>query len=158
MKKNLLFVVAFVALASMSFAQGVLKFKATEHDFGKIPQGVPAVFTFEFTNTGSAPIVISNAQPSCGCTTPDWTKEPVMPGAKGFVKASYNAASMGVFTKTVTVMSNAETPTLVLNIKGEVIAKDEAVAATPTTAAPAVNAAVPQPAVKKTKSAKKTGK
>jgi hypothetical protein len=154
MKKIFSLAVAMMVFASASFAQGVVKFKTAEHDFGKIPQGVPAVFTFEFTNTGSAPVVISNAQPSCGCTTPDWTRDPVMPGAKGFVKASYNAASMGVFTKTVTVTSNGEVPTITLQIKGEVVGKDDAVAPA------AVNAAAPQPAVKKTapKAVKKTGK
>ncbi|MFN8354317.1 MAG: DUF1573 domain-containing protein [Spirosomataceae bacterium] len=135
MKKFFAIAIAFVAFTSASYAQGVLKFKNEKHDFGKVPQNVPAVYSFEFTNTGSAPIVISNAQPSCGCTTPDWTKEPVMPGKTGFVKASYNAASMGPFTKTVTVTSNAETPTIVLTITGEVVSKEDAAAAATKSAA-----------------------
>lgn len=126
MKKFFAVAVTLLAFASASYAQGVIKFKHEKHDFGKVAQGVPAVYTFEFTNTGNAPVIISNAQASCGCTTPDWTKDPVMPGKTGIVKASYNAASMGPFTKTVTVTSNAETPTVVLTITGEVVSKEDA--------------------------------
>jgi len=120
MKKAILFAVAFVAFATVSFAQGVLKFKSEKHDFGKVDQGKPATHSFEFVNTGNQPVVISNAQASCGCTTPDWTKDPILPGKTGFVKATYNAAAVGPFNKSVTVVSNAETPSLVLTLSGEV--------------------------------------
>lgn len=111
-------------VASFANAQGVIKFKTESHDFGKIEDGVQAVYTFEFTNTGTAPVVISNAQASCGCTTPDWTKEPVMPGKSGKVTASFNSQGRpGSFSKTVTVISNSETPQIVLSIKGEVSPK-----------------------------------
>lgn len=154
MKKAILFVFAFVAFATVSFAQGVLKFKGEKHDFGKVDQGKPATYSFEFVNTGNQPVVISNAQASCGCTTPEWTKDPILPGKTGFVKATYNAAAVGPFNKSVTVYSNAETPTLVLTLTGEVTpAGQPAVAAA--TAAPAP-AATPVPVVeKKTKKAKK---
>jgi hypothetical protein len=158
MKKTILFVFAFVAFATVSFAQGVLKFKSEKHDFGKVEQGKPATFSFEFVNTGNQPVVISNAQASCGCTTPDWTKDPILPGKTGFVKATYNAAAVGPFNKTVTVYSNAETPTLVLNLTGEVApaapAGQPAVAAT--TAATPAPATTPVPVTeKKTKKSKK---
>jgi uncharacterized protein (DUF58 family) len=138
--KKLLFVFAFLFVATFANAQGVIKFKTESHDFGKVEEGVQATYTFEFTNTGTAPVVISNAQASCGCTTPDWTKEPVMPGKSGKVTASFNSQGRpGNFSKTVTVVSNSETPQIVLSIKGEV---------TPKVAAPAV--AEPAPTVSKT--------
>lgn len=138
--KKLFFAFAFMFVASFANAQGVIKFKTESHDFGKIEEGVQAAYTFEFTNTGTAPVVISNAQASCGCTTPDWTKEPVMPGKSGKVMASFNSQGRpGSFSKTVTVISNSETPQIVLSIKGEVSSKSsEAGAPAATTPAPAV--------------------
>ena len=122
--KKLLFVFAFLFVATFANAQGVIKFTKESHDFGKVEEGVVAVHTFEFANTGTAPVVISNAQASCGCTTPDWSKEPIMPGKSGFVKASFSSQGRpGNFSKTVTVISNSETPQIVLSIKGEVNAK-----------------------------------
>jgi uncharacterized protein (DUF58 family) len=130
--KKLFFVFAFVLVANLANAQGVIKFKTESHDFGKIEEGTIATFTFEFTNTGTAPVVISNASPSCGCTTPDWTKEPVMPGKTGKVTASFSSAGRpGGFSKTVTVVSNAETPQIILSFKGEVLPKTAPAEATP---------------------------
>lgn len=130
--KKLFFVFAFVLVASFANAQGVIKFKSESHDFGKIEEGTVATHIFEFTNTGTAPVVISNASPSCGCTTPEWTKEPVMPGKTGKVTAAFSSAGRpGVFSKTVTVISNAETAQIVLSFKGEVVPKGTAVEATP---------------------------
>ena len=76
---------------------------------------------FKFTNTGDAPLVISSVQASCGCTVAEYSKEPIAPGAQGFVKATYNAAKVGVFTKSVTVNANAENNVVQLVIKGEVV-------------------------------------
>jgi Protein of unknown function (DUF1573) len=122
MKKLFAFAVVMVAFVSASYAQGILKFEAESHDFGKVKEGQIATYEFKFTNTGNAPIIISNARPSCGCTTPDWTKEPIMPGKPGKVTASFNSQGRpGPFFKTITVESNAETPSLQLTIKGEVI-------------------------------------
>ncbi|GAB3914171.1 hypothetical protein GCM10028803_59150 [Larkinella knui] len=139
MKKAFSLIVVFLAITTIAFAQkGVIKFTKEAHDFGKVPQGTPVTYTFEFTNTGTDPVVISNAQPSCGCTTPDWTKSAVLPGQKGFVKATYNAASMGSFNKNVTVVSNAERTSIPLNLTGEVIAKEgQSTAAATPAAAPA---------------------
>ncbi|MFD1143803.1 DUF1573 domain-containing protein [Larkinella insperata] len=136
MKKAFSLIVVFLAFATVSFAQkGVIKFTKESHDFGKVPQGTPVTYTFEFTNTGTDPVVISSAQPSCGCTTPDWTKSAVMPGQKGFVKATYNAASMGSFNKNVTVVSNAERSSIPLTLTGEVTSKETAAASPATPAA-----------------------
>jgi len=104
--------------------QADLVFDKEVHDFGKIPQGTPASFTFTFKNAGKEPLIVTNAQASCGCTTPDWTKEPIKKGGKGFVKATYNAASVGPFTKQVTVLSNGKRSPIMLTIKGEVVAPE----------------------------------
>ncbi|MGI4869628.1 MAG: DUF1573 domain-containing protein [Janthinobacterium lividum] len=120
-------VFCFVALAAR--AQGVLTFESADHDFGKVPEGTMATHEFRFKNTGNQPILIANAQASCGCTTPDWTKTPVLPGKSGIIKAVYNSAGRpGVFTKTITVMSNATEPSKVLNLKGTVLTKEEVLA------------------------------
>lgn len=89
------------------------------HDFGTVPEGPAAVFEFKFKNTGKEPIVLKQVSPSCGCTTPTYSKEPVLPGKTGVIKASY--ATQGrpnPFTKTITVVSNAGTK--ILTIKGNV--------------------------------------
>ena len=113
-------------LALAARAQGVLTFERTDHDFGKVPEGTMATYEFKFKNTGNQPIVIANAQASCGCTTPDWTKTPVLPGKSGIIKAVYNSAGRpGVFSKTVTVTSNASEGTKVLSLKGTVLTKEE---------------------------------
>lgn len=104
--------------------QADITFDKEIHDFGVIPQGTPASFSFTFKNTGKEPLIVTNAQASCGCTTPEWTKEPVKKNAKGFVKATYNAASVGPFTKQITVQSNAKKGTTILTIKGEVKAPE----------------------------------
>ena len=94
----------------------------TIHDFGKIPQNDPASVTFTFNNTGTEPVVITAARSSCGCTVAEYTKEPVKPGSSGTVKATYNSARAGNFTKTVTVTFEGNTNPDVLSIKGEVLA------------------------------------
>ena len=104
--------------------QADITFDKEVHDFGVIPQGTPASFTFTFKNSGKEALIVTNAQASCGCTTPDWTKEPIKKGGKGFVKATYNAASIGPFTKQITVMSNGKKSTVILTIKGEVKAPE----------------------------------
>lgn len=127
MKKALILLVCFcfVSLANRLYAQGSLQFEKETHDFNKVAQGVPASYEFKFKNTGNQPVVISNVQASCGCTTPEWTNTPVLPGKSGFIKASYNAAAMGVFNKSITVTSNATNASQVLFIKGTVVDKAE---------------------------------
>ncbi|MFC4817165.1 MULTISPECIES: DUF1573 domain-containing protein [unclassified Flavobacterium] len=98
-----------------------VKWKSEVIDLGQIPQGKPVTIEFEFTNTGKTPVVITNVKASCGCTATDYTKEPVASGKKATIKATYNAAAKGVFTKTVTVTTNAEEAPKVLSFKGTVI-------------------------------------
>jgi hypothetical protein len=100
---------------------GVIKWKSESIDVGNIPQGKPKLIRFEFTNTSSKPIVIENVAPSCGCTTADYTKTPILPGKKGFVEASFNAASPGMFMKTVNVTTSDSKTPKTLSFKGVVI-------------------------------------
>ncbi|WP_300685194.1 DUF1573 domain-containing protein [Chryseobacterium sp.] len=98
-----------------------IKWKSESIDVGNIPQGKPKLIRFEFTNTGSKPIIIQNVAPSCGCTTADYTKTPIQPGKKGFVEASYNAAAAGAFMKTVNVTTSESKSPKTLSFKGVVI-------------------------------------
>jgi hypothetical protein len=124
MKKFFSVLAVLFCLVSVSYAQkGVMKFKEETHNFGKIAKDVPVTHKFVFTNTGSEPIIISKVNASCGCTTPSFSKTPVLPGKTGHIEASFNAQAMGVFNKSITVISNGETPTLTLFIKGEVVDK-----------------------------------
>jgi hypothetical protein len=94
-------------------------FKSEVHDFGTIPEGPAAEYEFTFTNNGKEPLIIQQVHASCGCTTPSYSKEPVLPGKTGVVKASYSTVGRpNAFTKTITVVSNAGTK--MLTIKGEV--------------------------------------
>jgi hypothetical protein len=130
MKKIFSLFVAFFVFVAVSYAQkGVMKFAQETHDFGKIEQGKPVTHVFEFKNTGSDPVIINDAQASCGCTKPSFSREPIMPGKSGTISATFNAAAPGQFTKTVTVTSNAASSQAVLYLKGEVVSQKEAQAA-----------------------------
>ena len=124
--KHLFSFLLTLLVAGAAHAQGVLSFEKELHEFGNVPEGTMATYEFKFKNTGTQPVVIANVQASCGCTTPDWTKTPVLPGKTGIVKAVYSSAGRpGVFNKTITVTSNAATPSTVLTIKGNVLTKEE---------------------------------
>ena len=125
MKKVTLFsfLLAFF-VASVVFASAVaaaFSWSQTKHNFGKIQQGKPVVAEFKFDNSGQNPLIISNARGSCGCTGVEYPKDPIMPGASGVIKATFNAANVGAFNKTVTVESNAESGVVYLEIRGEVV-------------------------------------
>ena len=125
-RASLLSILAMMLFCFSAQAQGVMTFEKEFYDFGNVPEGTMATHEFKFKNTGNQPIIIAGVQASCGCTTPDWTKTPVLPGKIGMVKAMYSSAGRpGVFNKTVTVTSNAATPSTVLSIKGTVLGKDE---------------------------------
>mgnify|MGYP003578182291 CR=1 FL=1 len=96
-----------------------MSFTGDVHEFGNLPEGPSAEHEFKFKNTGKEPIIISNVTASCGCTTPSYSKEPVLPGKTGSIKAVYSTQGrVGPFTKAITVVSNAGTK--VLTIKGTV--------------------------------------
>lgn len=117
--------ILFVAVMSLGvYAQNKvakIEFKTDVIDYGTIEKGSDGVRIFEFTNTGDAPLVISNVKSTCGCTVPAWPKNPVMPGESGEIKVKYDTKRVNPIRKTITVYSNAETPTVALKIKGEVI-------------------------------------
>jgi hypothetical protein len=106
-----------------------MSFQKTEHDFGQIKEdGGSAVYTFEFVNKATTPIIISNVGASCGCTTPEWTKAPVAPGKKGTIKVTYDPINRpGPFDKTITINYNLDSKVAVLRIKGYVKEKDKKV-------------------------------
>lgn len=83
-----------------------LSMKETLHDFGYIPQGKPVYYYFGIANTGLTPLKLENVQASCGCTTPEWSKEPIAAGATGKIKVGFNAASPGHFDKFITITYN----------------------------------------------------
>jgi hypothetical protein len=105
--------------------QPVITLDKTSHDFGKINEADGRVTTvFTIKNEGMAPLVLSNVRASCGCTTPNWTREPIEPGQTGTITVTYNPNGRpGRFQKTVTITSNATEPTKRVTIKGEVIPK-----------------------------------
>ncbi len=93
------------------------------HDFGTVKEGPAAEYNFEFKNVGKEPLIISNAQASCGCTTPEWPKEPILPGKKGKILVRYNTQGRpGPIDKTVWITSNAvsDKDRYELRIKGTV--------------------------------------
>lgn len=121
MKKAIFTFIALFAFAIASHAQGVLKFETESHDFGEIAEGPVATYVFKVTNTGTAPVVISRAMASCGCTTPEWSKDPILPGGTSSIKVGYNTSGRpGAFAKTITVTSNAENSSVILRISGTV--------------------------------------
>ncbi len=123
--KNLL-VVAFTFLSISLFGQiekgAKIQFNKETHDYGTIPFSGDPYCTFEFKNTGNEALLITEARGSCGCTVPEWPKEPIAPGASGSIKVTYDTKRVGSFQKSVTITSNAiNDPTKVINIKGEVL-------------------------------------
>ncbi len=100
-------------------ASDILQLKENTYSFGKIPQGRPVMHVFEIENTGKEPLLLENVQASCGCTTPEWSREAIAPGATAPIKVGYNAYAEGRFNKTVTIFyNNGQTKALI--ISGEV--------------------------------------
>ncbi len=126
MKKSMTLLFAMlICFQLVNFAQDAksrIAFEKIQHNFGTFNEnlGVQSV-AFNFKNDGKVPLILNNVQASCGCTTPEWTREPVAPGAKGIIKVSYDPKNRpGVFNKTIRVSSNAENADVVLTILGEV--------------------------------------
>jgi hypothetical protein len=109
-----------VAPAAAKQKGAVAQFEKTEFDYGKIEKGSEPLRKFVFKNVGDEPLVISNAQGSCGCTVPTWPKEPIMPGQSATIDVRYDTQRTGPFSKSVTLTTNEANPTRVLSIKGEV--------------------------------------
>lgn len=103
----------------------VMQLKEVTIDYGTIEQNADPYRVFAFTNTGTEPLIISNAKGSCGCTVPTYPKEPIMPGQSAEIKVRYDTNRIGAFTKTVTLTTNEANPTRTLTIKGVVEKKAE---------------------------------
>lgn len=103
-----------------------MSFDETEHDFGTINQGENVEHVFTFTNTGDAPLVISDAKSSCGCTVPSFTREPIAPGETGEMLVKFNGSGKNQVMKTVTVNANTESGKETIRIKAFVTPKDGA--------------------------------
>lgn len=105
-----------------------IEFAETRHDYGMIEQGDKVSHVFTFTNTGNEPLVLSNVKPSCGCTTPSWTKEPIAPGTTGEIHVEFDSkGKSGKQTKTVTVTANTDPAKTVLTISGEIQTGNDAI-------------------------------
>ncbi|MER3497701.1 MAG: DUF1573 domain-containing protein [Chitinophagaceae bacterium] len=115
-----LFAIAAFFVQAQNANPDVLQLRETEHDFGKIPQGKPVYYVFEIKNTGDTPLKLDNVQASCGCTTPEWSREPIPAGGTAQIKVGYNAAGEGHFQKPVTIFYNNSQSTKVLTITGTV--------------------------------------
>jgi hypothetical protein len=104
----------------------VIAFQKVEHDFGTIKEGEKVSYTYQLTNNGQAPLIIQSAQPSCGCTAPDWTRTPIPVGGTGFVKAEFDSnGKPGVQNKTITVTANTWPKQTTLRFKAMVTAKPD---------------------------------
>ena len=122
MKKVLTLVLMLTTIAV--FAQNEVKdakFSESVYKFGKIKHNVPATHIFTVTNTGDKPLIIEFASASCGCTTPEYSKDPILKGKTATIKVTYNAANMGAFKKDVTVKFASAQQPVVLSIEGEVV-------------------------------------
>jgi len=135
MKKTLLLALSLTAAACTAQAQTTppaaktagpvagpaITFEESKYDFGSVVQGGTVDHTFKFKNTGTAPLVISNIGVSCGCTTPEWTKAPVLPGKTGSIAAHFNSTGkMGMQNKVLTIESNAAAGSTTVSLVGEV--------------------------------------
>lgn len=131
MKNLLLFAAFFTASIFSAKAQAPesgakIEFSKEVHDYGTVKYGANGTCTFDFKNTGNAPLIISRAQGSCGCTVPEWPKEPIAPGAKGTITVKYDTKRPGPINKSVTITSNAiNEPTKIIRIKGTVLQQEE---------------------------------
>ncbi|HEY0299520.1 MAG TPA: DUF1573 domain-containing protein [Arachidicoccus sp.] len=129
MKKLLFAACLLVFAATAATAQDssnpvpTAKFNETKHNFGTIPQGTPVTTIFKFKNTGTTPLVIESAVASCGCTTPEYPKTPVLAGKTGEIQVTYNAAATGPINKTVTVKFVQSQRPVMLWITGNVADK-----------------------------------
>ena len=120
--------ILLLSVAVMAQSQAVttteepLLLKQTNHDFDKIPQGKPVYYTFEIVNTSKNPVKLDDVKASCGCTTPEWSRDPIAPGATANIKVGYNAAAEGYFEKYITILysNNNNTVNKQITIKGTV--------------------------------------
>jgi len=127
MMKKVLMSLCFLFGSYGISAQSIIEFQKETHDFGTIDEGKIVSYDFIFKNRGKSPLVLQSVEPSCGCTTPSYTREPVMPGKTGKITVSYNTQGRpNAFHKSITVRTNSQDPVKVLYIKGFVNPKNPA--------------------------------
>ena len=127
---NIFFAVLLMGVTSVVQAQdlamlekvAIINFETEIVNYGTITQGSDGTKVFTFTNTGNAPLVISEVKTSCGCTIPSYSKAAILPGKQGELEIKYDTKRLGSFTKTITVISNAKVIKKTLKIKGTVVA------------------------------------
>lgn len=128
--KSLLLVATLFLMLPSVFSQNVnpnapqMTFKKTVHDFGAIYEGGNGNCDFPFTNDGKEPLIIISVKSSCGCTIPEYPQKPILPGQTDVIKVKYDTQRQGPINRTVTIVSNAKNQTVMLQIKGSVIPKD----------------------------------
>ncbi len=113
----------FAQAPAQPATQDSIVFVKIINDYGTIEQGSDGDCEFKFTNKGKSPILLTNVAASCGCTVPEWPKEPILPGKSSSIKVKYNTNNQGNFHKSITVNSNAINNTVILQIKGNVTPK-----------------------------------
>lgn len=130
-KVTLLSFLFFALISNFSFSQelasnkavGVFLFEEEVIDYGIVQQNDNGLRTFKFTNRGTAPIVISNIKTTCGCTVPNYSKKAILPGESSMINIKYATNRIGQFSKSITIISNADEPQKRIKIKGNVISK-----------------------------------
>ena len=116
-----IFSLCCISLSAQNNKSAKIEFETTIIDYGTIEKGSNGLRVFKFKNTGNAPLVVSSVKSSCGCTVPKKPEAPVMPGESGEIEVKYDTNRVNPIRKTITVTSNADTPTVALKIKGNVI-------------------------------------
>ena len=127
MKKFALIALVAIFGFTAQAQQAKITFKNDTVDYGTIAKGSDGVRVFEFTNTGDAPLIITDVKSSCGCTVPKKPDGPIAPGASSSIEVKYDTNRVGPIRKTITVTSNADEPMVALKIKGEVISDSASV-------------------------------
>lgn len=128
MKRYFLLSLVFLAFTQVLQAQAgaQISFPEEKFNFGELEEGPKVSHEFKFVNDGNEPLILSNVKASCGCTTPSWPKEPILPGEEGTILVTYNTSKrVGSFNKSITITSNAVVPTKVIYITGNVKAVPE---------------------------------
>jgi hypothetical protein len=135
MLKTKVILISFILLSTVSCSEksgkkpdrnaSKIKFEKTNHDFGEIKYGGEASFDFKFSNTGKSPLILDNVRSTCGCTVPEWTREPVDVSNTGSIRVIYDTHRVGAFSKTLIVYSNASNSPVRLFIEGRVLPFEE---------------------------------
>lgn len=121
MKRSLLSIFTLLTVTLAAVAQPRISSNKETHSFGQIEWKQPVTVEYTITNTGDKPLVLTNITTSCACAVAEWTKEPIAPGAKGIIKATFDAKALGRFEKSIGIYSNAQPHLVYLKFAGEVV-------------------------------------